>query len=97
MWTLLSREEQLYFIRSFSGVNAEELTLDIIHICETRLSEQQRQRYVHYSSGEIAAITYRVVDPSSAAAADYYYFNLLNMSVETKAKMLWHAVNGVQP
>lgn len=97
MWILLTEEEQIYFIRNFSGQNAEEITLDVIHACEVRLSEKQRARYVDYVSGEIAAVTYQRIDPSSEAASEHYYFNLINMSAELKAKMIWHSVNGIQP
>lgn len=97
MWNLLSLEEQLYFIRNFSGTNTDEITLDVVRVCEQRLSERQRSAYVDYISGEIAAITYQRVDPSSDAAGPLYYFNMINASAELKAKMLWHAVKGVQP
>lgn len=97
MWNLLSEDEKIYFIRNYSGQNAEEITLELVYACEQRLSEKQRTRYVDYISGEIAAITYQRVDPSSEAATTLYYFNLINMSAELKAKMIWHAVNGVQP
>lgn len=97
MWILLSEEERIYFIRDFSGHNIEEITLDAVRACETRLSERQRERYVDYISGEIAALTYQRIDPSSEAASTVYYFNLLCASAELKAKMIWHAVKGVQP
>jgi len=97
MWLMLSLEEQLYFIRKFSGTNAEDITLDVVRECEMRLSEKQRNLYVEYLSGEIAAITYQRVDPSSEAAAPLYYFNMVSASAALKAKMIWHAVNGVQP
>lgn len=97
MWNLLTEEEKIYFIRGFSGSNAEEITLEVVHSCELRLSEKQRAHYVDYISGEIAAITYQRVDPSSEMATNLYYFNMLNMSADLKAKMIWHAVNGVQP
>ena len=97
MWILMSEEERVYFIRDFSGQNADEITLDIVRVCEQRLSEKQRARYVDYVSGEIAAITYQRIDPSSEAASSAYYFNLLSMPAEMKAKMIWHAVKGEQP
>lgn len=97
MWLMLSLEEQIHFIRAFSGSNADEITLDVVHTCEKRLSEKQRNLYIDYLSGEIAAITYQRVDPSSEAAGPAFYFNMVNASAELKAKMIWHAVKGVQP
>lgn len=97
MWLMLSLEEQLDFIREFSGVNVYEVTLDAVRLCEMRLSERQRNQYIEYLSGEVAAITYQRVDPSSEAAGPAFYFNMVNASPELKAKMIWHAVKGVQP
>lgn len=54
MWNLLSEDEKIYFIRNYSGQNAEEITLELVYACEQRLSEKQRTRYVDYISGEIA-------------------------------------------
>ena len=97
MWLMLSLEEQIDFIREFSGSFASEITLDVVNVCEKRLSERQRNLYVDYLSGEVAAITYQRVDPSSEAAGNAFYFNMVNASVDLKAKMIWHAVKGVQP
>lgn len=97
MWLMLSLEEQLYFIRDFCGVNVHEITLDAVRMCEMRLSEKQRNLYVDYLSGEVAAITYQRIDPSSEGAGPAFYFNMVNASPELKAKMIWHAVKGVQP
>lgn len=97
MWVNLSEEERLRFVSAVSGLNVVQIDLSITSVIESRLGAEQRSRYVDYMGAAIADLTYQTVDPSSAIATEAYYFNMLTANADIRARMLWHAINGVQP
>lgn len=97
MWIEFSTQQQIDYISAKSSMVIDELTFDAILTCEKRLSAKQRSLYVDYVSAEAARITYAKVDPSSEAATDEFYFTVITFPLETRARLLWHAFEGVQP
>nr|DAF93614.1 MAG TPA: hypothetical protein [Myoviridae sp. ctshb19] len=99
MWESLSSDEQLEFLVSFCGASASyaHIDLELVLDAESRLNVRQRIQYVDWISGFIADATYRQYDPNDAETAMHYYFNLMRASVELRAKLLWHAIKGIQP
>lgn len=97
MWELLDKSQQTLFITNRCGIEGDSITYEMIHECEYTLNRTQRDTYIDYVSARVADTAYREVDPDHESAANVYYFHLLRVPLETRAKMLWHVLNGVQP
>lgn len=97
MWDTLSDSEKLAFFSAKTGRSLMSITLDVVHEVEQTLSQTARDAYVDYTTSECSLITYKVSDPHDPNTANLYYFNMLTLSVDIKAKMLWYALNGLRP
>jgi folate-dependent tRNA-U54 methylase TrmFO/GidA len=96
MWDSLSSDQKLLYICNAAGAKAssDRIDMDLIYLAEQYLSAPQRERYVDYVSGEVSAQTYHGLTDDQIQATETtqrYYFNLIHVSAEMKAKCLWHA------
>lgn len=97
MWDTLSASEKLEFLQHQSGLDHATYTHEMISPIEFELNEKQRDIYVDYCSAYAADVAYRRVDPEHERAASVYYFTLMRIPLEIRAKMLWHVLTGNQP
>lgn len=95
MWDTLSNAERLQFVCRFAGVQTEKIDQNLVYLAEENLNYIQRERYVELVSAEVSVITYRGLSDAqiqSQETAQRYYFNMLHLSTEIKARCLWEAV-----
>lgn len=97
MWDIKTLQEQLDFLCKLSGISSDEIDHRLIHECEERLNHEQRTAYVDYISGIAADLTYRRMHPDSPDASTLFYFTMMRIPRNIRAKMIWCAVTGNQP
>lgn len=96
MWELLSKEDQLAWLSSVSGIQCSTFDFYAIHLVELGLSQENAARYVDYLTGAVSDIAYKKVPPHQDTNGMNYYFTLITIGAEIKAKMLWHVLRGVE-
>ena len=97
MWDSLSDEQRLQFFTRFVGVTVNEINMNVIYQAENFLSPDQIKLYADYCSGEVSTKTYTTHQVNAPDTVYFFYFNMLHLDARSRAKMLWHAVNGVAP
>lgn len=77
-----------------------QLSLDLLARCEMRLNQKQRRDYISYVSSHVAAITYNGLTDAQIQlpeTTDDFYFNVLTLSAEQRAKNIWHVIKNYAP
>jgi hypothetical protein len=100
IWDEMSKVERLDYLSRKFGIGFEAIDSNTCHRCELRLTPEQQKQYTDYVSSEVSAITYEGMTPaeiSSPSVADKYYWNMLSLSPDIRAKFLWHTVEGYAP
>lgn len=97
MWELMDKEEQLKFMINRTGIQGAVINHEMIAEAEYMMNRTQRDKYVDYCSSYVADVAYREVDPDHESAANVFYFHMMRIPLEIRAKMIWHTMSGVQP
>jgi hypothetical protein len=97
MWELMDKEAQLNYMVNRTGIPGTKINHEMIAEAEYMMNRPQRDKYTDYCSSYVADVAYREVDPEHESAANVFYFHMMRIPLEVRAKMIWHTMSGVQP
>ena len=100
MWDELSTDAQLAFLNQFSKTRHETIDANLVYEVERTLGVDAAMRYADFVSAEAATVTYAGLSEAqlqTQETAQRFYLNFLTTPPETRAKMLWHAIENIAP
>lgn len=100
MWEQMSASQQLLYACNAAGNKSDRIDMAMVWLMEENMRQDARARYTDLVSAEASLITYRGLSDAQIQTQDTtqrYYFNLLHMPAEVKARCAWHAIENVDP
>lgn len=100
MWEQMSPAQQLLYICNVAGNKSDRIDMSMIWIVEENMRQDARVRYTDLLSAEASLITYRGLSEAQIQTQDTtqrYYFNLLHMPADVKARCAYNAIENVEP
>lgn len=100
MWDDMATDAQLAYLNQFSKTRHEAIDANLICEVERTLGVDAAIRYADFVSAEAASVTYAGLSEAqlqTQETAQRFYLNFLTTSPETRAKMLWHAIENIAP
>ena len=82
---------------SLDGHLITKIDSNIVTLCESRLSEAVRQQYIENATAEASAIAYKGLTPAQVqnpSVALQFYWSLLTLPAEERARCMYWAVRG---
>lgn len=100
MWEQMSAQQQLLYVCNAAGNKSDRIDMAMVWLMEENMRQEARIRYTDLVSAEASLVTYRGLSEAQIQTQDTtqrYYFNLLHMPAEVKARCAWYALENVDP
>lgn len=100
MWEQMSGQQQLLYVCNAANSTSDRIDATMVWLMEENMRQDERVRYVDLLSAEASLITYRGLSEAQVQTQDTtqrYYFNLIHMPAEVKARCAWYALENVDP
>lgn len=98
MWEQMSEAQRLLYVCNAANSKSDRIDAQMVWLMEENMRQDARVRYTDLVSGEASLVTYRGLSEAQIQTQDTtqrYYFNLLHMPPEVKARCAWHAIEHV--